>query len=280
MPELPEVETIRGDLDKTLRGKKILGMETDSPKQFQPSFETVEKNIVGATIKEIKRRAKLILFYLSHGKILVIHLKLTGRLLIRKQGESQDEWQHAVFRLSDGLELRFADLRKFGYLKLAETEKELEHLLGEFGPEPFVGQTSSGQAFLILEKFREILNSSGKPIKILLLDQKKIAGVGNIYANEALFLAGVDPGRKAKDLLPEEKEKLYQSLNQVLEEGIKYRGASDQIYLDAFGKEGKYQEHFRVYSRVGKPCLGNCGGMVKRISLGGRGTFFCPNCQK
>lgn len=276
MPELPEVETIRLDLQKALVGKRILGVWTDSPKQLQPSPQIVEKNVVGATIKEVKRRAKLLQLYLANGKILAVHLKLTGRLLIRKQGAPKDDWQHAIFKLSGGWELRFADLRKFGWVKLVENEKELEKLLSEFGPEPLTAEFT-------LEKFKDILSRWGRPIKLLLMDQQKIAGVGNIYANEALFLAGIAPHKRARDLAqkePEKVKKLYEALALVLKEGIKYRGASDQTYLDAFGQKGSYQEHFRVYAREGKPCINKCGGTVRRMTIGGRGTFFCPKCQR
>jgi len=273
MPELPEVETIKNDLEKTLVGKKILGVETDSPKQIQPSLVIVQKAVAGTTIKKIQRRAKLLQIFLSNNKILVAHLKLTGRLLVRKAEEPKDEWQHAVFRLGESLELRFCDLRKFGWIRLMEDEKKLEGLLSEFGPEPFTPEFT-------LEKFRDILSKWGRPIKLLLMDQKKIAGVGNIYANEALFLAGIAPHKRANSLSLKEQSKLYETLEQVLKEGIEYRGASDQAYLDAFGQKGQYQEHFRVYGRVGKPCPNQCGGNIKRMTLGGRGTFFCPKCQK
>lgn len=283
MPELPEVETIRQDLNQVLVGKKILGVESDSPKQVQPSLAAVQKAVVGATIKKIERRAKLLQIFLDNGKILVVHLKLTGRLLLRKSGAPKDDWQHVIFKIKDqklkikkNLELRFCDLRKFGWIRLVEDEKELEKLLAEFGPEPLTPEFT-------LEKFREILSKWGRPIKLLLMEQKKIAGVGNIYANEALFLAGIAPHKRARDLAqkePEKVEKLYKALEQVLKEGIKYRGASDQAYLDAFGQKGKYQEHFRVYAQEGKPCPNKCGGTIKRMSLGGRGTFFCPKCQR
>ncbi len=283
MPELPEVETIRGDLQKTLVGREILEVETDSLKQLQPSLAVMQKGVVGVTIKEVRRRAKLLQIFLDNGKILVVHLKLTGRLLIRKQNDPKDDWQHAILKLGgrgkgkgESSELRFCDLRKFGWIRLIENEKELEKLLSEFGPEPLTAEFT-------LEKFKEILSKWGRPIKILLMDQKKIAGVGNIYANDALFLAGIAPQKRARDLVqkePAKVEKLYQTLNQVLKEGIKYRGASDQAYLDAFGREGHYQEHFRVYGQKEKPCPNKCGGIIKRMTLGGRGTFFCPKCQK
>lgn len=276
MPELPEVETIRQDLKKLIIGKKILDVETSSPKQLQPSFEAVRKAAVGATIKSVERRAKLLQIFLSSGKILVIHLKLTGRLLVRKKDAPPDDWQRVTFIFSDDWELRFCDSRKFGWIRLIENQKELQKLLEEFGPEPLTPQFT-------LEKFKEILAKWGRPIKLLLMDQSKIAGVGNIYANEALFLARIAPQKRGRDLVekePEKVKKLYEVINQVLKEGLKYRGASDQMYLDALGKEGHYQEHFRVYGREGKPCPNKCGGTIRRMTLGGRGTFFCPACQR
>lgn len=280
MPELPEVETIRRDLSKLIVGRKILDIKTDSAKQVQPSMEEVRGAVIGAVIKKVKRRAKLLLVYLSNGKILAIHLKLTGRLLVREKGDSKDDWQRVVFSLSDGKELRFADLRKFGWIKLVRNKKELDILLADFGPEPFGSALSRSSEKLTLRKFKEILTSTSRPIKVLLMDQKKIAGVGNIYASEALFLAKVHPRRLAKHLSQSEQIALYKAIKKVLKLGIKYRGASDQYYLDALGRKGKYQEHFLVYGQEGKPCPRKCKGVVKKIKLGGRGTYFCPHCQK
>lgn len=272
MPELPEVETIRRDLEKLIVGREVLDITTDSSKQVQPSLEVVKKAIVGAVIKKIQRRAKLLQIFFSNGIILAVHLKLTGRLLVRDQKAPKDDWQRVTIVLSGGKELRFADLRKFGWFRLIKDEKELKKLLSEFGPEPFDDLT--------LPTFKKILASTTRPIKIVLMDQQKIAGVGNIYANEALFLAGIDPRRPAKKISEKEAEKLYQSLEKVLKAGIRYRGASsDQFYLDALGHKGSYQEHFLVYAKEGKKCL-ECGGEIKRINLGGRGTFYCPSCQK
>lgn len=271
MPELPEVETIRRDLSRLVVGKKILDITTDSPKQVQPSLAVIKKAAVGAKIKKIERRAKLLQIFLSNNQILAVHLKLTGRLLVRKKGASKDDWQHVIISLSGNKELRFADLRKFGWIKLIKDKKELEKLLSEFGPEPLDS--------LDLKKFKAILASSGRPVKLVLMDQKKISGVGNIYANDALFLARIDPRRPAKRITDKEAEKLYQAIEKVLKAGIKYRGASDQYYLDALGRKGSYQDHFLIYGREGKKCF-DCGGKIKKIKLGGRGTFFCPKCQK
>ncbi len=271
MPELPEVETIKRDLNRLIVGKKILAIATDSPKQIQPSLAAVRKVIAGAEIKKVERRAKLLQIFLSTGQILAIHLKMTGRLLVRKKGSSQDDWQHVTIFLSGNQELRFADLRKFGWVRLIKDKKELEKILSEFGPEPLDD--------LDLKKFKAVLGSTGRAIKIVLMDQKKISGIGNIYANDALFLARIDPRRPAKKITDQEAKKLYQAIEKVLQAGIKYRGASDQYYLDALGKKGAYQEHFLTYGRQGKPCF-DCGGKIKRIKIGGRGTFFCPRCQK
>lgn len=271
MPELPEVETIRRDLSRLIVGRKILEITTDTPKQVQPSLKAVKKAVVGAKIKAVKRRAKLIQIFLDRGEILMVHLKLTGRLLYRKAKEPKDDYQHVTISLTEGKELRFADLRKFGWVRLIKSEKELEKALAEFGPEPLDG--------LDLKTFRKILSSSARPVKLVLMDQKKIAGVGNIYANDALFLARIDPRRPARKVTEKEAGNLFEAIEKVLRAGIRYRGASDQHYLDALGHKGSYQDHFLVYGRVGKKCFG-CQGEVKRIKVGGRGTFYCPACQK
>ena len=269
MPELPEVETIRRGLSSLIVGRKILDITTDSPKQVQPSPAVVKKAVVGAKIKKIARRAKLLQIFLSNGQILAVHLKLTGRLLVRKKSDPIDDWQHATINLSGNKELRFADLRKFGWIKLLDAES-LKSELNQYGPEPLDDLT--------LEKFKEILSLTCRPVKQVLMDQKKISGIGNIYANDALFLAKINPGRPASKLSLAEVKKLYEAIEKVLKAGIKYRGASDQHYLDALGRKGSYQEHFLVYGRQAKKCF-NCAEKIKKIKLGGRGTYFCPRCQ-
>jgi formamidopyrimidine-DNA glycosylase len=271
MPELPEVETIRRDLEKFIVGRKVLGIETNSPKQVQPSLAVVKKAIVGATIKKVQRRAKILQIFFSNGAIIMVHLKLTGRLLFRKKGDKPDDWQHITISLSGDKELRFADSRKFGWFRLLKDEKELQKILKDFGPEPFLDLT--------LPIFQKILGSTRRPVKIVLMDQKTIAGVGNIYANEALFLAKIDPRRPANKITKQEGENLYQSLEKVLKLGLRYRGASDNDYLDALGNKGSYQEHFLVYGRQGQKCP-TCSGLIKRIVVGGRSAFYCPTCQK
>ncbi len=280
MPELPEVETIKQDLSRLIVGKRIVDITTDSPKQVRPSFNVVKKAVVGATIRKIKRRAKLLMIFLSNGKILAVHLKLTGRLLVRKKGEKRDDWQHVVIKLKNiktkkqknrELELRFCDMRRFGWIKLISND-ELRIMNNELGVEPLTKEFT-------IDRFRQVLSKTSRAVKIVLIDQKKISGIGNIYANDALNLAKINPRRPANKVTKEEAKRLYKALERVLKAGIKYRGASDQYYLDALGHKGKYQDHFLVYQREGKRCF-NCGGEIRRLKLGGRGTFYCPACQR
>jgi formamidopyrimidine-DNA glycosylase len=175
-----------------------------------------------------------------------------------------------MFKLSGDKELRFSDARKFGWVKLV-TSEEWRVMSREFGPEP--GKD------LDLEAFRKVLGSTNRAVKIAIMDQKKISGVGNIYACDALFLAKIDPRRPANKLDAKDAKRLYEAILKVLKAGIKYRGASDQYYLDALGQKGHYQEHFLVYGRTRKDCF-DCKGKVKRIVVGGRGTFWCSSCQK
>ncbi|MBU0569747.1 DNA-formamidopyrimidine glycosylase, partial [Patescibacteria group bacterium] len=245
-----------------------------------------KKGIVGTSIKQIKRRAKLLQIFLSNDMVLVFHLKLTGRILVRKKGTPKDDWQHVTIRLKvengklkdKNLELRFCDSRKFGWVKLI-TKKELGIMNKELGPESLDLARGKPSDILTLKKFQEIVKSTRRPVKVLLMDQKKIAGIGNIYACDALNLAKIHPARKSKKLRTEEIKKLFFSIKKVLKAGIKYRGASDQYYLDALGHKGSYQEHFLVYARVGKSCR-NCGGKIEKMKLAGRGTYFCPTCQR
>ncbi|MBI3092872.1 MAG: bifunctional DNA-formamidopyrimidine glycosylase/DNA-(apurinic or apyrimidinic site) lyase [Candidatus Levybacteria bacterium] len=323
MPELPEVETIRLGLQDKIIGLRILDIEIGVAKIFQGD----PKEVIGAKIKNISRRAKILIFDLDNGKSLVIHLKLTGQLVyhkllrsrtaeypfgqvssllrsspqqaarysrsLNKKGASATfghpipfagtilpaKTTHVIFTFSDGSKLFYNDVRKFGWIKIVQSSKlKVQSFLKDLGPEPPV--TDSSENNLTIEQFNNMASKGNIPIKVLLMDQKKIAGVGNIYANEALFDAGIDPRRKAKKLSNEEIKKLYASILKVLKEGIKYGGSSENAYVNALGDFGKMQEHFRVYNRKGESCPNRCGGIIKRITLGGRGTFFCEKCQK
>lgn len=290
MPELPEVETIRRDLAKEIIGLNFEGVETNTPKMVRPSPAEFTKALKGKKFVEVRRRAKLLIFELDSlgdsPAAFVIHLRLTGRLLLRKAGDPPDEFQRAVFKLSGerrlprealakwgpGLELRLADLRKFGYARLIRNKDELKKLLAAFGPEPFDDLTK--------EKFREILAKSGRRLKDILMDQGVISGIGNIYANDALWLARLHPLSRGNKLTPKQADQLYYSILKILEKSLKLRGSSDRPgYRDIYGEKGNYQDHFLTYQRTGKPCLRG-DGKIERISIGGRGTFLCKTCQK
>ena len=270
MPELPEVETIRGQLEKHLVGHKILGVEVRVTKIFPQGKE----KLVGGKVKSTRRLGKVLIVDLDNGFSFLVHLKLTGQIIYSssKFPNQPNKFTHVIFRLDKGAKLFFNDSRKFGWIRVEKTaEVAKESFVKKLGPEPLRDLTGKG--------FAEILSASRRPVKILLMDQAKLSGVGNIYANDALWLAKINPKRPANGLAAQETKTLYRAVLKVLKDGIKYQGASDQWYVTAEGKKGKYQEHFLVYGRSGKKCF-NCKGEVKKMRLGGRGTYFCPVCQK
>jgi len=263
MPELPEVETVRQDLLPFVRGRTIKQVEIIDPRNIKGiAPQLFKKKIVGEKIIDIERRAKYLLFKLASGKYLVIHLGMTGRLLF-----APDDYVKVIFHLSGRRNLYFSDARLFGKIRFYPYYPELK-----LGPEPLTDEFT-------VEKFKHLLKQRKMVIKMVLLDQKFISGVGNIYANEALFRAGIHPQRRANSLNDGEAKKLHQAIKRVLFEAIEYRGTSDSWYVDAKGKKGGFQFRLKVYGRKGEPCFG-CKGKVERIALGQRGTYFCPKCQK
>ncbi|PIP18352.1 MAG: formamidopyrimidine-DNA glycosylase [Parcubacteria group bacterium CG23_combo_of_CG06-09_8_20_14_all_35_6] len=265
MPELPEVETIRKYLNKTILRKRIVNIKVFSKKQFPNNSE----EIVGAKILSVKRRAKNLIIELSNEKTLLIHLKLSGQLLWRPKTLNKTTRIVIVF---DKGELVFNDLRKFGWIKILNLD-QLDLELKKFGPEPFSKDFS-------IKYLQKVFKKSIRPVKTILLDQEKIAGIGNIYANEALSEAEISPQKPVKALTIEEIKKLQKAILLVLKEGIKYNGASaaDKLYLKPDSSNGSYQQHFRIYQKNGEKCK-KCNTIIERINLGGRGTFFCPKCQ-
>jgi len=290
MPELPEVETIRLQLKDKLRGLLITEVKVLNVKSFIGEASL----ILGKKVESVDRRAKIILIKLTNDKCLAIHLKLTGQLIFRdkryaigdKKNEEKDgpfavgqlpnKFTRAMICFGDGSFLYFNDLRKFGWIKVLSAKNcgELPELK-KLGPEAIDKKTFS------LEYFTNILSRSRKPVKLVIMDQEKLAGVGNIYANEALFRAGVRPDRPANSLNSTEIEKLRNSIINILTEAIKQKGTSDkdEAYRQISGEKGKFQNLLQVYGRTGQKCP-RCGGTIRRIALGGRGTFYCPNCQK
>lgn len=281
MPELPEVETIRLGLEKYLGGHTILGVDVKLRKLLTGDT----KYIVGAKVAGVRRVGKGLIIDLDNEYSIAIHVKLTGQLIYRgpgvpervdlskeKVGSIPNKWTHVVFTLDKGGMLYYNDLRQFGWIKIVRTDKVSKlPFFEEMGPEPLDGLT--------LDIFQKIIASSNSPVKSVLMDQKRIGGVGNIYANDALFAARIDPRRKARSLLDQDIRRLYSSILKVLKKGLKYGGASELAYVNALGEEGHYQEHFLVYGREGEPCR-VCGSEIRKVKLSGRGTYFCPRCQK
>lgn len=279
MPELPEVETIKNHLLPILVNKKITQIEIVSQKQFIGD----PKKIINQQITDIKRYGKIISVSLSNNLYLNIHLKLTGELLyaqdknnsffqetipFAKTNKMPAKTTRIIVYFNDNSVLFFNDLRKFGWFKIskiAEKPKGVDVLDKNF----------------TLEHFRKIILSSKKPIKIFLMDQEKISGIGNIYANDSLFLAGIHPLKRTNYLEKKEIDKLYQSIKKIIEQAIKNKGSSgaDEAYILPDGTKGKHQRHFLVYQRENEPCP-KCKTKIKRIKQGGRSSFFCPRCQK
>jgi formamidopyrimidine-DNA glycosylase len=274
MPELPEVETIRRGLEKVLPNLAIEEVEIKLPYLIKyPSVEEFKEKIKGKKFENIGRRGKYLLLYLSGGYVLVAHLRMTGQFNYASGEEEVPKHTYVIFYLSNGHQLRFIEPRRFGTLHLVR-EDELYKAGGlvRLGPEPI------GEGFT-LNYLQEILKRRKGKIKAALLNQEIIAGIGNIYADEALFRAGVDPRRNSDSLSDEEISRLYESIKEVIRLGIKYRGTSVQSYFDVEGKKGQFQEHLQVYRRTGEPCV-KCGAPIERIEVAGRGTHFCPYCQK
>jgi formamidopyrimidine-DNA glycosylase len=269
MPELPEVETIKNDLTPEIVGRRFVGVTLLWRGMLHhPSPEEFSRRLKGQTIQEVGRRGKYLLIRLSSGEVLILHLRMSGTLLLQAAPARYDPYTRAVFHLEDGRELCFCDRRKLGVMWLVADEAEV---VGKLGPEPLdPGFTP--------ESLSRILDRHSMPIKALLCDQSLLAGIGNMYADEALFLSRLHPLRKASSLSPEEVRRLHQAIQQVLRQGIRNKGASVDTYLRPDGVPGNAQMEFQVAHRGGEPCY-QCGTLIQRIPLRGRGTYFCPRCQ-
>lgn len=271
MPELPEVETVVRGLRAPLIGRTVQAMWYDWPRTLHsPAPDEFAARIVGQTFRSITRRAKYIVCVLDHDYLLV-HLKMTGRLYVT-DADSQhdaDRWVHFKLALDAGRELRFSDSRKFGKIYLTA---QLDSIVGALGPEPL-------EDAFTLDVFRQRLTQHGKNIKALLLDQTFVAGVGNIYADEALFRARIHPLRRSDTLTDDEIARLYEAVRAALSAGIDYEGASINWYRKPDGTLGESQNHFYVYGRDGQGCL-VCGAPIHKIRVTQRGTHFCPHCQQ
>ena len=289
MPELPEVETIRRGLEGRLVGRTITDFEVRLAKQFQSDPKLIPRHIIGARVVRLWRRAKLLGLELSSGYTLLIHLKMTGQLIWQDgsgrrfagghpipfvEGDLPSKTTHIVFSFDDGSQLYFNDLRQFGYAKLEETSELVNHpFLKSLSPEPLSDHWRLEDLSAKLKRRPKIR------IKLALLDQRVAAGIGNIYADEALFVARIHPERPAVSLDDDEIQRLHSAVREVLREALRRGGTSIQAYIDPDGQRGTYGAHAWVYRRAGEPCR-ECGTPIERIILGGRGSHFCPLCQR
>jgi formamidopyrimidine-DNA glycosylase len=270
MPELPEVETIRNDLHPLVVGRTIVGVRMGWEGCVdQPSVQEFCQRIAGRRIEDVRRRGKFLILKLSEGMTLLVHFRMTGQLLFKEPADPWDTHTRLSLELDDGRELRFVDVRKFGRLYLVA---DPEGILGGLGPEPL--EEDFG-----VEHFCTLLSDRRGMVKPLLLNQRFLAGLGNIYVDEALFQARLHPRRKADSLTRGDLTRLYYAIRQVLRQGIDHGGTSLTDYVRPDGDEGRHQEQLMVFRRAEEPCP-RCGTTIERLEVGGRGTFICPLCQE
>jgi formamidopyrimidine-DNA glycosylase len=274
MPELPEVETVVRGLRTSLPGRRIMEVRL-SKTDFMDAPAAIERELPGQTIETVERRGKFLIVWLAPANGsdaqagLMVHLGMTGRLLTQPAAQPLEKHTHAIFRLDDGRELRYVDARRFGRMALL-SEAELAGRLSGLGVEPLeVGE----------EDFATRMRSRRARIKALLLDQRVLRGIGNIYADESLWRARIHPARLGSSLRREETSRLHKAIRYVLKRAIELRGSSISDYVDAEGRAGGYQFHHRAYRREGQGCF-RCGAKIRRTIVAGRSSYYCPRCQK
>jgi formamidopyrimidine-DNA glycosylase len=272
MPELPEVETVVRDLRPRLVGRVVHSVRASRKALRRRWSYAWGPRLVGRRVTSIDRRGKWIIVTLDGGLYLLLHLGMTGQLRVWNAHQPRAQHTHLLIGLDDGAkQLRFRDVRRFGSASLFTDRASLDDFFahGKLGPEPF--DLEPGY-------WRERLTATERCLKAALLDQRLVAGVGNIYADESLFEARLAPTRRGCDLRPAEVNRLRRAIVTVLERAIERRGSSIRDYLGGNGQRGNYQEEFRVYGRAGARCT-HCGTAIRRIRLAGRSTYFCPRCQ-
>lgn len=288
MPELPEVETVKRGLQKLLPNRIVSNVKYDWQKGFPNTLSDVNKFLIGAKIIAVKRRAKILMIELNTNYSLVIHLKMTGQLVFASDtnrwggghpndsliNKLPDKSTRVQIDFKDGSKLFFNDQRKFGWMKLLPTiEVPNTDFFKKVGPEPLDANFSFNE---FKNRIHKRLNST---IKAVLLDQAVIAGIGNIYADEALFIAKIHPAIRVKDISIVKLKQLFLAIRNVLQLGIDKGGSSDKNYVNAEGNKGSYLDFAQVFRREGKPCL-HCGHTIVKIRVAGRGTHICPHEQK
>jgi formamidopyrimidine-DNA glycosylase len=274
MPELPEVETIRRRLAPVLEGATIESAEIVDPRLTRPvDPRLVAGALVGERIVSLDRRGKYLLWRLASGRTLVVHLRMTGSLRHAPGGELPDDaYRRATLALDTGAAVGYRDVRRFGTWELLDDEHLRPYLATRLGPEPLAPSFTAS-------RLASLAAGRTAPVKAFLLDQRRIAGVGNIYADEALWRAQIHPLRAAGELTEGELARLHRALRAALRKGIERQGSTLSTYVTPDGEPGGMQHEFQVYGRLGEPC-DRCGRPIERIVVGGRGTWFCPHCQR
>ncbi len=268
MPELPEVETIKRELSPQISGRRFTDVTIYDIKPIKkPAAPEFRRRLKGQSISSLERRGKYLIFRLSSGHTLVIHLKMTGSLLLNP--EKTDRYARVIFKLDDGSRLVFTDRRRLGAIWLVPTEGVV---IRKMGPEPL-------EASFTADALAEYLRRRQAPIKAVLLDQGFIAGIGNMYADEALFAARIHPLRKANSLSPTEIRGLHRAIIDVLQSAIRSKGASIDTYIRPDGRLGTAHNNFKVAHRGGQTCP-VCGTTIERLAIRNRGSYFCPKCQR
>jgi formamidopyrimidine-DNA glycosylase len=289
VPEGPEVETIRYGLDSALRGQRVRDLVIVFRACVKATDSEVRNNLIGARVTRVGRHGKVLVLDLDSGFSLMVHLKMTGQMvLVRRDGERfagghptesmkdalPDRSTRAIFEFESGDRLFFNDQRKFGWLKLVKSDEvEQDSLVGGMGPEALSdGFTSNYLAI-------QLARHAKAPVKAVILDQKVVAGIGNIYADESLNLAKIHPARRAGELTKGETKRLAAAIHEIIQEANKHGGTSFSHYVNSFGGKGDYLDHARVFRRTGEPCRA-CGTAIVKLRVAGRGTHICPKCQK
>ena len=272
MPELPEVETVRRGLEQLVVGKTIASVTCCYPKMIVTGLEEFETRLPGQTIIAMRRRGKYLIFQLTDN-VLVSHLRMEGKYFYYADAVPERKHAHVFFEFTDGGTLVYEDVRKFGTMELLQ-ESDLPAYFAskKLGPEP-------READFALADFAQALSKSKKPIKSHLLDQTLVAGLGNIYVDEVLWRAQVHPARPSSGLTAQEVKAVHDFTIQVLAQAVEKGGSTIRSYSNAFGEDGTMQDYHMVYGKTGQPCP-RCGTPIEKIQLGGRGSHFCPHCQK
>ena len=269
MPEIAEVETVRNTLKKRILNKPIKSVNVRYPKMIESNLEEFKKILVGRSFLDIKRRGKWLIFDLGD-YYLLSHLRMEGKYFIKNHEEELNKHEHVIITFTDDTDLRYHDTRKFGRM-IKKEDLEVAEEIAKQGLEP--GDKNLTAKYLV-DKFKK----KRLPIKTVLLDQTIISGLGNIYANEVLFAAGIDPLKKACDVSLEEASRIVTESNRIIKAAIKMGGTTIKSYTSSLGVTGRFQQYLCVHKREGMPCL-KCGTTILNMKINGRSTYFCPKCQ-